>query len=157
MNTIDITIIKLGAGLLLLILANIALGSYGAVLSHEFDREKLVKGLVKGLIVLAALVAVYFAGWLNPDLLVVEAGGETINLMTAIYLLLLAAFTVYALDVLKKLRQILATPVPDSGSYFGEDEALEDAAGEDNGRESEAEIEDDQPPDTGGDDVPATE
>ena len=60
----------------------------------------------------AALVAVYFAGYLNPDLMVVEVDGQTVNLMTAVSLAMLAAFTAYAVDVLKKLKDMLSTATP---------------------------------------------
>ena len=68
---------------------------------------KFRNGCIKGGIIAAALVAVYFAGFLNPDLLVIDADGESVNLMTAVYLLLMAAFAVYAIDVLKKLKDML--------------------------------------------------
>lgn len=109
----DMTIIRLGGGLLLLILANIALGSVDAIISGSFDWERFRKGAIRGGFVLAALVSVYFAGYLNPDLLVVDAGGgATLNLMDAVHALFLAAYTMYALDVLKKLRKALTTSVP---------------------------------------------
>ena len=60
----------------------------------------------------AALIAVYFAGYLNPDLMVVDVDGQTVNLMTAVSLAMLAAFTAYAVDVLKKLKDMLSTATP---------------------------------------------
>ena len=59
-----------------------------------------------------ALIAVYFSGYLNPDLMVVEVDGQTVNLMTAVSLAMLAAFTAYAVDVLKKLKDMLSTATP---------------------------------------------
>lgn len=110
----DITIIKLGAGLLLLIVANIILGSVGAAISKTWDWTKFWNGVTKGIAITAALVAVYYAGYLNPDLLVIETGGQTVNLMTAIYITLMAAFTVYAVDVVKKLKEMLTSATPGS-------------------------------------------
>lgn len=112
MNILDITIIRIGLGLLLLILANIALGSINAIIEGRWDYMKFRNGCIKGGIIAAALVAVYFAGFLNPDLLVIDADGESVNLMTAVYLLLMAAFAVYAIDVLKKLKDMLTTETP---------------------------------------------
>lgn len=57
-------------------------------------------------------MAVYYAGYLNPDLLVIETGGQTVNLMTAIYITLMADFTAYAVDVVKKLRDMLTSATP---------------------------------------------
>lgn len=100
-------VIKIGAGLALLIAANIALGSVNAIISGSYDKEVCRRGIIKGIVVLLSLVAVYLAGWLNPDLLVVEAGSTQVNLMTGVNLLLLAAYTTYSIDVLKKLKLYL--------------------------------------------------
>ena len=115
MEFVDMTIVRIGIGLLLLILANIALGSVGAIIDGTWDSKKFRNGCIKGGIVAAALIAVYFAGYLNPDLLVVEADGQTVNLVTAVNLALLTAFTVYAVDVIKKLKDMLTTTTPGSG------------------------------------------
>ena len=88
MNVLDMTIIRLAAGLVLLIAANIALGSINAIIDGEW------------------------AGYLTPDLMVVEVDGQTVNLMTAVSLAMLAAFTAYAVDVLKKLKDMLSTATP---------------------------------------------
>lgn len=119
MNTFDITIVKLGVGLLLLVLANIGLGSVSAFIEKTWDWAKFRNGVIKGAIVVAALVAVYYAGYLNPDLLVVEAGGQTVNLMTAINVVLMATFAAYAIDVIKKLKDMLTNATPGSDiDYF---------------------------------------
>lgn len=112
MNVLDMTIIRLAAGLVLLIAANIALGSINAIIDGEWDQTKFRNGCIKSAVVAAALVAVYFAGYLNPDLMVVEVDGQTVNLMTAVSLAMLAAFTAYAVDVLKKLKDMLSTATP---------------------------------------------
>lgn len=112
MNMLDMTIIRLAAGLVLLIAANIALGSINAIIDGEWDQTKFRNGCIKSAVVAAALVAVYFAGYLNPNLMVVEVDGQTVNLMTAVSLAMLAAFTAYAVDVLKKLKDMLSTATP---------------------------------------------
>lgn len=148
----DITIIKLGAGLLLLIVANIILGSVGAAISKTWDWTKFWNGITKGIAVTAALVAVYYAGYLNPDLLVIETGGQTVNLMTAIYIALMAAFTVYAVDVVKKLRDMLTSATPGSadieteGSTELEDPELSEWLPETEGNDQTYDAEDDEFP-----------
>ena len=117
MTIFDMNIVQLGIGLLLLILANVALGSIAALIGHTWDWQKFLNGAIKGGIVIAVILAVYIAGYLNPDLLVIEAGEEKVNFMTAVYLVLLAAFTVYAVDVLRKLKNILTFTVPGSAEY----------------------------------------
>ena len=104
MHVLDMTIIRLAAGLVLLIAANIALGSINAIIAGDWDKAKFRNGCIK--------IAVYFAGYLNPDLMVVEVDGQTVNLMTAVSLAMLAAFTAYAVDVLKKLKDMLSTATP---------------------------------------------
>ena len=70
----DIAIVRLGIGLVLLIAANIALGSVNAFMEGTWDMMKFRNGCIKGGVVAASLIAVYYAGWLNPDLLVIEIG-----------------------------------------------------------------------------------
>lgn len=112
MNILDMTMLRLAAGLLLVIAANIALGSINAIIDGEWDTMKFRNGCIKGAVIALALIAVYFAGYLNPDLMVVEVDGQTVNLMTAVSLAMLAAFTAYAVDVLKKLKEMLSTATP---------------------------------------------
>ena len=98
MNFLDMASIRLAVGLVLLIAANIALGSINAIIACEWDLVKFRNGCIKGGVIALALIAVYFAGYLNPDLMVVEVSGQTVNLMTAVSLVMLAAFTAYAVD-----------------------------------------------------------
>ena len=112
MNFLDMASIRLAVGLVLLIAANIALGSINAIIACEWDLVKFRNGCIKSAVVAAALVAVYFAGYLNPDLMVVEVSGQTVNLMTAVSLVMLAAFTAYAVDVIGKLKDMLSTATP---------------------------------------------
>ena len=112
MNFLDMASIRLAVGLVLLIAANIALGSINAIIACEWDLVKFRNGCIKGGVIALALIAVYFAGYLNPDLMVVEVSGQTVNLMTAVSLAMLAAFTAYAVDVLKKLKDMLSTATP---------------------------------------------
>ena len=75
MNFLDMASIRLAVGLVLLIAANIALGSINAIIACEWDLVKFRNGCIKGGVIALALVAVYFAGYLNPDLMVVEVDG----------------------------------------------------------------------------------
>ena len=83
-----------------------------AIIAGDWDKAKFRNGCIKSAVVAVALIAVYFAGYLNPDLMVVEVDGQTVNLMTAVHIALLAAFTAYAVDVLKKLKDMLSTATP---------------------------------------------
>ena len=112
MEILDMTVVKLAAGLLLLIAANIALGSINAIIAGTWDLVKFRNGCIKSLVIAAALIAVYLAGFLNPDLMVVDVDGQKVNLMTAVTLTMLAEFTAYAVDVIKTLKDMLTTPTP---------------------------------------------
>lgn len=101
------TVLRLGGGLLLLLAANIALGTLNAVMAGAWNRRTFLGGLVKAAVVTAAFAAVYCAGRLNPDLVVIEVGGRTVDLGTAVYLVLLAGYVCYGTKVLKKLKFIL--------------------------------------------------
>lgn len=116
MNILDMTTIRLAVGLILVILANIALGSTGAIIEGDWDKVKFRNGCIKGGVVAVALIAVYFAGYLNPNLMVVDIDGQTVNLMTAVSLVMLAAFTAYAVDVIKKLKDMLTSTTPGSNN-----------------------------------------
>ena len=97
-------------------------------------------------------MAVYYAGYLNPDLLVIETGGQTVHLMPALYLTLMAAFTVYAVDVVKKLRDMLTSATPGSadieteGSTAPEDPELSEWLPETEGNDRTYDAEDDELP-----------
>lgn len=53
MNVLDMTIIRLAAGLVLLIAANIALGSINAIIDGEWDQTKFRNGCIKSAVVAA--------------------------------------------------------------------------------------------------------
>ena len=99
-------ILRLGGGLLLLISAKIAIGSIGAIINKEWDWRTFWGGVIKGASRLYAFVAVYLAGWLNPELMVIEINGKMMNLQSAAYVILLGVYVVYAVDVVKKLMKI---------------------------------------------------
>ena len=106
--------IRLALGLAFLLAANICLGSMEAFLAGTYDPARLKAGAIKAAAVFTALLAVYAAGLLNPDLLVVEAGGNQVTLLTAVHLLLTAAFTAYAVDILRKLYRVILRPAGSS-------------------------------------------
>ena len=99
--TIDI--IRLGLGLILLILVNIILGSVDAWLSGEFDGPKFRRGVTKGAIVAMCFAITYLVGWLNPDVVAISINGQAVNLLTAVYLVIMAGFLFYAYEVIGKL------------------------------------------------------
>lgn len=93
----------LGIGLLLLIVVNIVLGSIDALLSEAFDFEKFKRGVIKGGVVAICFAITYLVGWLCPNVLAVYINGQSVNLLTAVYLVIMAGFLFYAKEVVLKL------------------------------------------------------
>ena len=94
---------RLGLGLLVLIAVNIILGSIDALLTKSWDKGKFLRGIIKGAIVALCFAAAYLVGWANPDVLAVTINGQSVNLLTAIYVVIMAGFLFYAKEVLMKL------------------------------------------------------
>ena len=95
--------LRLGLGLLLLIAVNIILGSIDALLTKNWDKGKFLRGVIKGLIVALCFAATYLVGWANPDVLAVSINGQSVNLLTAVYVVIMAGFLFYAKEVILKL------------------------------------------------------
>lgn len=107
MKVILMTDLRVALALVLLIAANILLGSGDAWISGQFDKAKCVRGLWKGLIVAAAFVLTYCAGLLNPTALVVNIGGMDVSLVAAVSLVIWGGVLWYAKEVLTKLAAII--------------------------------------------------
>ena len=74
-----------------------------AWLSGEFDRPKLRRGVTKGAIVAVCFAITYLVGWLNPEVVAISINGQAVNLLTAVYLVIMAGFLFYAYEVIGKL------------------------------------------------------
>lgn len=99
--------LRLGMGLLTLIAVNIILGSIDALLSGSFDPGKCRRGIIKGIIVALCFAATYLVGWINPNVLAVTINGQSVNLLTAVYLVIMAGFLFYAKEVIMKLASFV--------------------------------------------------
>lgn len=100
-------ILHVTAGLLILIIVNIVLGCTKACFEKCFVFSKLWHGIIKGVIVLLCLSAVYFAGYLNPDVIAINIGGQSYTLMEAICLIIFGGYLSYAYQVIHKLSKLL--------------------------------------------------
>ena len=103
----DLNMINVGVGLLGLILINIILGSMSAILQKQFDKIKLFQGIIKGIIVTISFIGCVFIGQLNPDILVISAEGQDVNLVTGINILLITAYIWYGKEVFTKLASFV--------------------------------------------------
>lgn len=107
----DITTLKLAAGLLLLIAANVILGSADAIIGGQFDKTKCWRGALKGLFIFLAFMLTYIAGFLNPQIVVVAIDGKSVDLLAAVVLIIIAGYAWYAKEVLVKLASIIKAKV----------------------------------------------
>lgn len=111
MKVILLTDLRVALALVLLIAANILLGSGDAWISGQFDKAKFVRGIWKGFIVAVAFALTYGAGLLNPTALVVSIGGVDVSLVAAVSLVIWGGVLWYAKEVLGKLAGIVKASV----------------------------------------------
>ncbi len=97
--------VNLLKGLPILIIANIILGAEYGRLKQEFDKEILLSGLFKGLVVYVAIGLIVIATNILPQF-EVAFNGENMDLISAINLLLYAEVVWYGGQVLSKFIKI---------------------------------------------------
>lgn len=105
----DQAFLNLTIGLLILIVANIVLGSTDAIFNQKFDVVRFFKGIGKGVLVAGSMVGIYYAGTLNPDIIAVDIGGQQLTILSAINIVVLGAYYLYAKQVFEKLTAILGS------------------------------------------------
>lgn len=107
-------------GLLLLIAANVVIGSCDAWIAGQFDIKVFFKGIIKGLIIAACCLMAYAAGYLNPDV-TFSFNGASVALTSAMTLFMITAYGAYALKVLRKLYELFKL---DTSSAAAETDAI---------------------------------
>ena len=99
--------IKIVIGLISVMLANVLLGVTLAKLKKEFNKEKLLNGLVKYLSIIIGVLLMYLAGYLNSDIMIANINNVEVNLMTAIEVLFVSGIVFYGMQDLIKLKDLL--------------------------------------------------
>ena len=99
--------LNLFIGLASVMLANVLMGVTLAKLKQNFNKKKLLEGLVKVVSVLSGIGLMYLTSYLNPDILVANINGANVNLINAIKLLFMAGIIMYGSQDLIKLKDIL--------------------------------------------------
>ena len=99
--------LNLFIGLVATMLANVLLGMTLAKLKQNFNKKKFLEGLVKVVSILSGVGLMYLTSYLNPDILVANINGTTVNLIDAIKLLFMAGIVMYGSQDLIKLKDIL--------------------------------------------------
>ena len=99
--------IKIVIGLISVMLANVLLGVTLAKLKKEFNKEKLLNGLVKYLSIIIGVLLMYLAGYLNSNIMIANINNVEVNLMTAIEVLFVSGIVYYGMQDLIKLKNLL--------------------------------------------------
>ena len=99
--------IKIVIGLISVMLANVLLGVTLAKLKKEFNKEKLLNGLVKYLSIIIGVLLMYLAGYLNSNIMIANINNVEVNLMTAIEVLFVSGIVYYGMQDLIKLKDLL--------------------------------------------------
>lgn len=99
--------LNLFIGLTATMLANILMGMTLAKLKQDFNKKKMLEGLVKVISILIGVGLMYLTSYLNPDILVANINGTNVNLIDAIKLLFMAGIIMYGSQDLIKLKDIL--------------------------------------------------
>lgn len=98
---------NLAIGVIILMVVNITLGAINSILNGEYNKDKLLKGVYKAILIIACTIGVYYAGYLNPDIVAVDIDGTKVNLLTGIYSMLFGAFVIYGAKDIKKLTELI--------------------------------------------------
>jgi len=106
---------KISAGLLLLIIANITLGSVTAQIKQTFDVKIFAAGVLKGMAVAVSIIMTYTAGYLNPSISI-TLGSEALTVMAAVNAIMVAAYIAYGGKVAIALYGIFKIKSPDASS-----------------------------------------
>lgn len=99
--------IKIVIGLVSVMIANVLLGVTLAKLKKEFNKEKLLNGLVKYMSIVLGVLLMYLAGYLNSDIMIANINNVEVNLMTAIEVLFVSGIVYYGMQDLIKLKDLL--------------------------------------------------
>ena len=99
--------IKIVIGMVSVMVTNVLLGVTLAKLKKEFNKEKLLNGLVKYLSIIIGVLLMYLAGYLNSDIMIANINNVEVNLMTAIEVLFVSGIVFYGMQDLIKLKDLL--------------------------------------------------
>lgn len=99
--------IKIVIGLVSVMIANVLLGVTLAKLKKEFNKEKLLNGLVKYMSIVLGVLLMYLAGYLNSDIMIANINNVEVNLMTGIEVLFVSGIVFYGMQDLIKLKDLL--------------------------------------------------
>lgn len=99
--------VKIILGLCCVMLSNILLGTSIATLQKQFNKKTFLKGLLKALLIVISVVAMYICSALNPNIMVANINGQEVNLISGMELIFVAGIIMYGFKSLVKLKDLL--------------------------------------------------
>lgn len=104
--------IDLLIGLVAAMVANFLLGTNLATLKDEFDKKKMLSGLLKIGGVVLGVGAMLSCAYLTKDIMVININNQNVNLLDAMRMIFIAGITYYGAQDVSKLIKILNVKVP---------------------------------------------
>lgn len=104
--------IDLLIGLVAAMVANFLLGTNLATLKDEFDKKKMLSGLLKIGGVVLGVGAMLGCAYLTKDIMVININNQNVNLLDAMRMIFIAGITYYGAQDVSKLIKILNVKVP---------------------------------------------
>lgn len=104
--------IDLLIGLVAAMVANFLLGTNLATLKNEFDKKKMLSGLLKIGGVVLGVGAMLGCAYLTKDIMVININNQNVNLLDAMEAIFIAGITYYGAQDVSKLIKILNVKVP---------------------------------------------
>lgn len=99
-------------GLICLMFANFLLGTNLATLKKEYDKDKMVSGIIKIGGVVLGIVFMLGSSYLTKDIIVANVNNQNVNLLDGMKYVFMAGIVFYGAQDVNKLVKILKVNVP---------------------------------------------
>lgn len=99
--------VKIVIGLVCVMVSNILLGTSLAKLKENFNKEKMLKGILKCVLIIVSVCLMYLCGYLNPEIMVANINGQEVNLASGMEFLFVAGIITYGMQSLIKLKDLM--------------------------------------------------
>lgn len=99
-------------GLICLMFANFLLGTNLATLKKEYDKDKMVSGIIKIGGVVLGIVFMLGSAYLTKDIIVANVNNQNVNLLNGMKYVFMAGIVFYGAQDVNKLVKILKVNVP---------------------------------------------
>ena len=99
-------------GLICLMFANFLLGTNLATLKKEYDKDKMVSGIIKIGGVVLGIVFMLGSAYLTKDIIVANVNNQNVNLLDGMKYVFMAGIVFYGAQDVNKLVKILKINVP---------------------------------------------